>query len=51
MARKGTTLFFEEKLYKDFRTFCKHEGLVVSRQFEIFMENKLGKNDTDKTNI
>lgn len=37
------TLKVNKKLYGKYRAYCKDKGLIVSRQFEILMENKLKK--------
>jgi hypothetical protein len=44
MHSKNITLRVNEELYKKYREFCKKKGLLISRQFEIFMENELKKN-------
>ena len=45
MASKNITLKVNEELYSLYRLYCKKKGLIVSRQFEIFMEGQLkGKN-------
>ncbi|CAD7770259.1 MAG: hypothetical protein KBONHNOK_00308 [Candidatus Methanoperedenaceae archaeon GB50] len=38
---KNITLKANAKLYEKFRKYCKERGLIISRQFEIFMENQL----------
>ena len=47
---KNITLKVNTKLYDKYRELCKHEGWIVSRQFEKCMEEELkkrgqGKND------
>jgi len=44
---KNITLKVNTELYEKFRKYCKERGLIISRQFEIFMENKL-KNEEKK---
>jgi len=39
--KKNITLKVDAKLYDNYRKLCKHKGLIVSRQFEICMEEKL----------
>lgn len=41
MKKKNITLKVETKLYDDYRKFCKIKGLIVSRQFELLMEETL----------
>ena len=40
---KNITLKVNAELYEKFRKYCKEKGLIISRQFEIFMEDKLKK--------
>ena len=44
MGSKNVTLRVDASLYEKFRKYCKRKGLIISRQFEIFMENELKKN-------
>ena len=41
MESKNITLRVKSELYGKYREFCKHKGLLVSRQFEIMMEEQL----------
>ena len=41
MASKNITLKVDEKLYNAYKKYCKEKGLIISRQFEIFIENEL----------
>lgn len=45
MASKNITLKVDEKLYNAYRKHCKEKGLVMSRQFELFVEQELKKNN------
>ncbi len=45
MGSKNVTLKIDTSLYERFRKYCKKKGLIISRQFEIFMENELKKNE------
>ncbi len=40
---KNITLKVNAELYQKFRKYCKEKGLIISRQFEIFMEKELRK--------
>lgn len=42
MASKNVTLNVDEDLYDKYRAFCKKKGRIISRQFEIMMEEQLG---------
>ena len=41
MESKNITLRVKSELYNKYREFCKHKGLLVSRQFELMMEEQL----------
>lgn len=41
MGSKNVTLSVDSKLYEDYKKFCKKKGWVVSRQFEIMMEEQM----------
>jgi hypothetical protein len=43
MDTKNITLKVNSDLYDKYREFCKKKGLIVSRQFEIIMEEQLKK--------
>lgn len=44
MGSKNITLKVDKKLYDTYKEYCKKKGLVISRQFEIFVEEELKKN-------
>jgi hypothetical protein len=47
MASKNVTLSVDEDLYEKYKVFCKRKGWLISRQFEIMMEEQMkedGKN-------
>ncbi len=41
MPSKSVTLKVDSNIYDKYRMFCKKKGIVVSRQFEIMMEEHL----------
>ena len=41
MDTKNITLKVNSELYDQYRELCKKKGLIVSRQFEILMEEQL----------
>ena len=43
MNAKNVTLKVKSELYDKYREFCKKEGLIVSRQFEKLMEERLNR--------
>jgi len=48
MDTKNITLKVNSALYDEYREFCKKKGLIVSRQFEIIMEEQLKKEKKSK---
>jgi len=38
-------LYLNSNLYERYTSYCKKEGLALSRQIEKFIEEQLGKND------
>lgn len=44
---KNITLKVNAELYEKFRKYFKEKGLIISRQFEIFMGNKLKNEERD----
>jgi|ETNmetMinimDraft_2_1059921.scaffolds.fasta_scaffold290476_2 hypothetical protein len=49
IVTKNITLKVNSELYDKYREFCKHEGLIVSRQFEKCMEKQLRESKYDET--
>ena len=47
METKNITLKVNSELYDKYREFCKKKGLIVSRQFEIMIEEQLKKVERD----
>ena len=43
MQSKNITLKVNSELYDTYREYCKKKGLIVSRQFEIMIEEQLKK--------
>ena len=44
MESKNITLRVNSELYNEYRQLCKKKGLLVSRQVEIMMEERLEEN-------
>ena len=44
MKSKNITLKVNSEIYDQYRKYCKHKGLIVSRQFEIMMEKQMKGN-------
>jgi len=45
MTSKNITLKVDENLYLAYKELCKKKGLIISRQFEIFAEEELKRNN------
>ena len=45
MKTKNITLKVNADLYDKYREYCRKKGLIVSRQFEIYVEKELEKNE------
>ena len=43
MDTKNVTLKVNSKIYDSYKELCKQKGLIISRQFEILMEEQLKK--------
>ena len=41
MPSKNITLKVDEKVYDAYKKYCKEKGLIISRQFELFVEKEL----------
>ncbi len=41
ISSKSITLKVDTEIYDKYKEFCKEKGLIVSRQFEIMMEEQL----------
>ena len=46
METKNITLKVNSSIYDKYREYCKKKGLIVSRQVEIMMEDKLEKEES-----
>jgi len=45
MGSKNITLKVNEALYNTYKEYCKKKGIIISRQFEIFAEEELKRNN------
>jgi len=45
METKNITLRVNSVIYDKYREYCKKKGWIVSKQFEIFMEEQLKKEE------
>jgi len=44
MGKKRVTLFVNSKIYEKYKQHCEKNGFILSKRFEMFMENELKKN-------
>jgi hypothetical protein len=45
MAQKNVTLSLDEKTYQEYKDFCKKNAIALSRSIEVFMEDKIKKEE------
>ena len=45
MAQKNVTLSLDENTYEEYRDFCKKNAVALSRSIEVFMEEKIKKEE------
>ena len=48
MTNKNITLSVDSKTYEKYSEFCKKNGLIISKKFEIFMQKELKENGDKK---
>jgi len=46
MPNKNITLSVDSETYEKYAKFCRENGFVISKRFEIFMKKELKENDT-----
>jgi len=45
MVQKNVTLSLDENTYEKYRDFCKKNAVALSRSIEVFMEEKIKKEE------
>ena len=45
MTQKNVTLSLDEDTYEKYRDFCKKNAVALSRSIEVFMEEKIKKEE------
>ena len=45
MVQKNVTLSLDEETYEKYRDFCKKNAVALSRSIEVFMEEKLKREE------
>ena len=43
MANKRVTLYVDAKIYDEYKKYCEEKGIILSKQFELFMKEKIKK--------
>lgn len=43
MTNKRVTLSVDSKIYDEYKKYCKEKGIILSKQFELFMKEKIKK--------
>lgn len=51
MGKKNVTISVNKELYDKYVAHCKKNGYVISRKFEIFMEEELERTDVEGKNV
>ena len=44
MSNKRVTLSVDSNIYDEYKKFCEKKGIILSKQFELFMEQELKNN-------
>jgi len=43
MANKRVTLSVDSKIYDEYKKYCEEKGIILSKQFELFMKEEIKK--------
>ncbi|MCD6573538.1 MAG: hypothetical protein J7K95_05545 [Thermoplasmata archaeon] len=43
MTNKRVTLSVDAKVYDEYKKYCEEKGIILSKQFELFMRKELKK--------
>lgn len=43
MANKGVTLSVDSEIYEEYKKYCEEKGIILSKQFELFMKEEIKK--------
>ena len=43
MANKRVTLYVDAKINDEYKKYCEEKGIILSKQFELFMKEKIQK--------
>jgi len=45
MSQKNVTLSLDEETYEEYKEFCKKNAIALSRSIEVFMEEKIKREE------
>jgi len=48
MTNKRVTLSVDAKIYGEYKKYCGEKGIILSKQFELFMKEQLEKRKVKK---
>ena len=43
MTNKRVTLYVDAKIYDEYKKYCEEKGIILSKQFELFMKEEIKK--------
>jgi len=43
MPNKRVTLSVDSKIYDEYKKYCEEKGIILSKQFELFMKEEIKK--------
>ena len=43
MTNKRVTLSVDSNVYEEYKKYCEEKGIILSKQFELFMKRELEK--------
>lgn len=43
MTNKRVTLSVDSKIYDEYKKYCEEKGMILSKQFELFMREEIKK--------
>ena len=43
MTNKRVTLSVDAKIYEEYKKYCEEKGIILSKQFELFMKEEIRK--------
>ena len=43
MTNKRVTLSVDAKIYDEYKKYCEEKGIILSKQFELFMKEEIKK--------